>query len=276
MRIRDILARDNCLKMTLVVLFRSPSPIPQEDDYHKVLLGNGMKPISIPVLSFKFNNLHELAQKLQEPCKYGGMVLTSQRAVEAIECSVNEFISKEVWKNSIANVWQQRAIFVVGKASAKAATEKLGLQSTGQEAGSAEALVPIIWQSVKPAGNPLLFPCGNMRRETIPTEMEKAGIPLDSVQVYSTCADLNIKQSLEDLIKVQGTPSYAVFFSPSGVNFTADILSSITEWWNRVKLVAIGKTTAEAMKKKEWTVRAVADQPNPQALAQCIALSMQE
>lgn len=29
------------------------------------------------------------------------------------------------------------------------------------------------------------------------------------------------------------------------------------------------------MKNKQWTVSAVADQPNPQALAQCILKSMQ-
>lgn len=39
-----------------------------------------------------------------------------------------------------------------------------------------------------------------------------AGIPLDSVQVYSTCADLNIKQSLEDLIKVQVEMSLFILF----------------------------------------------------------------
>lgn len=36
------------------------------------------------------------------------------------------------------------------------------------------------------------------------------------------------------------------------------------------QLVAIGKTTAEAMKSKSWNVTAVAEKPSPQALAQCI------
>ena len=29
--------------------------------------------------------------------------------------------------------------------------------------------------AIKPSSNPLLFPCGNLRRETIPSEMTKAG-----------------------------------------------------------------------------------------------------
>jgi len=43
-----------------------------------------------------------------------------------------------------------------------------------------------------------------------------------------------------------------------------------------VQLVAIGKTTAEAMRSKGWKVTAVADQPKPQALAQCIVESTKD
>lgn len=130
--------------MTVVVLFRSPTPKPKEDEYHKVLRENGMKPFSIPVLSFQFDNQQQLVQKLREPYHFRGMVLTSQRAVEAMERCVNELISHEVWKNTLRNDWQDKAIFVVGEATAKAALDKLGLESTGHEAGSAEALVPVI------------------------------------------------------------------------------------------------------------------------------------
>lgn len=42
------------------------------------------------------------------------------------------------------------------------------------------------------------------------------------------------------------------------------------------QLVAIGKTTAEAMKTKGWHVTAVAEQPNAQALVQCITNSAKE
>ncbi|XP_074615565.1 uroporphyrinogen-III synthase-like isoform X4 [Acropora palmata] len=228
---------------------RTTINIETQTNASQVLRENGMKPFSIPVLSFQFDNQQQLVQKLREPYHFRGMVLTSQRAVEAMERCVNDLISREVWKNTLRNDWQDKAIFVVGQATAKAA--------------------------VRQGHDPLLFPCGNLRRETIPTEMEKAGIPLDSVQVYRTCADLNIEQSLEDLIKEKGVPSYAVFFSPSGVNFTAEIVSSFTKWWSKVELVAIGKTTEQAMKNKQWTVTAVADQPNTQALAQCIVKSMQ-
>jgi len=258
--------------MAAVVLFRSPTTAADEDEYHKVLWDNGFKPFSIPVLSFKFENQQELTQKLEEPRRYGGMVLTSQRAVEAIEYCVTHLMSQE----ACAKSWQEKAVFVVGKATAKAAKEKLGLESSGHDAGSADALVPIILQSVKPDSNPLLFPCGNLRRETIPTEMAKAGIALDGVQVYNTCADPTIKKALEDFIKEKGVPSYAVFFSPSGVNFTEEVLLAPSEVWNNVKLVAIGKTTAEAMRSKGWKVTAVADQPKPQALAQCIVESTKD
>lgn len=259
----------------VVALFRSPTAPPAQDEYHKEFQAHGFEPFSIPVLSFKFDNQQELTKRLEEPSKYEGMVLTSQRAVEAMELCVTNFISHEVWRCETVKGWREKAIFVVGKATAKAASERLGLESSGHDTGSADALVPIILQSIKPSSSPLLFPCGNLRRETIPSEMAKAEIALDGIQVYSTCADSKIKQSLEDFVREKGLPSFAVFFSPSGVNFTQEILSSIPEWCN-VKLVAIGKTTAEAMKTKGWNVTAVSEQPNAQALVQCIINSAKE
>lgn len=234
----------------------------------------GCEPFSIPVLAFKYDNEKELSQKLQDPNKYGGMVVTSQRAVEAMELCVANFVSHEVWRDEVAKLWKEKPIYVVGKATAKAVSEKLGLNSTGDDAGNADALVPFILQSFTPDSDPLLFPCGNLRRETIPTAMAKAGVALDSIHVYSTCADPNVKNLLEDLTKEKGVPSYAVFFSPSGVNFTQDILSGILEW-DSVKLIAIGKTTAEAMKNKGWKVFAVSEQPNAHCLAKCIMQSVE-
>lgn len=32
-----------------------------------------------------------------------------------------------------------------------------------------------VFEAVEPGSNPLLFPCGNLRRETIPVEMAKEG-----------------------------------------------------------------------------------------------------
>ena len=55
-----------------------------------------------------------------------------------------------------------------------------------------------------------------------------------------------------------------------------DILEAELQHCFVLQLVAIGKTTAEAMKSKQWTVTAVADQPYPQALAQCIVDSTRD
>lgn len=233
----------------------------------------GFAPVSIPVLSFKFDNQEELSQKLQDPNRYGGMVMTSQRAVEALELCVANLVSQEVWINELEKLWKEKPIFIVGKATAKAVKDKLGLQCKGDDAGSAEALVPFILQSFTPDSNTLLFPCGNLRRETIPTAMAKAGIRLDSIHVYSTCADPNVMHLLDNLMEKQGVPSFAIFFSPSGVNFIQDILSGIKEW-DKVKLIAIGNTTAEAMKNKGWKVCAVSEQPNAHSLAKCVVQSI--
>ena len=50
--------------------------------------------------------------------------------------------------------------------------------------------------------------------------------------------NINAKRLLLGMLSIlQGVPSYAVFFSPSGVNFTAEIGSSFTKWWSRVEVL---------------------------------------
>ena len=52
----------------------------------------------------------------------------------------------------------------------------------------------------------------------------------------------------------------------------------LTNWpWYgfTLQLIAIGKTTAEAMKNKSWKVFAVSEQPNAHCLAKCITQSVE-
>ena len=46
---------------------------------------------------------------------------------------------------------------------------------------------------------PLLFPCGNLRRETLPRAMEEAGIPLKCLMCYKTVAEKDIEQTLRKM-----------------------------------------------------------------------------
>ncbi|EDO43184.1 predicted protein [Nematostella vectensis] len=229
-----------------VLLLRSSSDDPKQDRYHMELRSHGFQCTSIPVLSFEFENLDKLEKMLSEPTEYGGIILTSARGVEAMEKCIEEKISLS-------------------------AKKKLGLESVGHQAGSAEMLAPMILEGAHPQTKPFLFPCGNLRKETIPTEMQNAGVPLKGLQVYKTCKHTELAQNLTSHVEEKGVPSVIVFFSPSGVQFVLSLLTEIFGDFSALKLVAIGATTSAAMIKHGLSVAAVAKQPSPKSLAECIS-----
>lgn len=71
---------------------------------------------------------------------------------------------------------------------------------------------------------PFLFPCGNLKKETLQVRLKEHNIIVDALMVYETKQNrnfiTNFKQITEDFTKL---PEYIVFFSPSGVNFTKDL-----------------------------------------------------
>ncbi|XP_031555733.1 uroporphyrinogen-III synthase-like [Actinia tenebrosa] len=252
-----------------VVLLRAPSAS-EKDKYHRELMSKGYVPYSIPVLSFEFENLDRLAETLHQPQSHGGMIITSPRSVEAIELSISKYIPKEKWLEVLQKQWQDLHLFAIGDATSTAMKNKLGLQSCGYQSGSAEKLVPIIKQVITAGNQPLLFPCGNLRRETIPQEMKNAGIKLTSVEVYKTIPNPEIQSALQEHIKTKGLPDVIVFFSPSGLEFTIDFIKDIMGDLSTIKLVAIGNTTSQALHNKGLSVAGVAEKPNPESLCQCI------
>ncbi|XP_032240737.1 uroporphyrinogen-III synthase [Nematostella vectensis] len=254
-----------------VLLLRSSSDDPKQDRYHMELRSHGFQCTSIPVLSFEFENLDKLEKMLSEPTEYGGIILTSARGVEAMEKCIEEKISLSVWQESFQFLWQRLPVFVVGPATSQAAKKKLGLESVGHQAGSAEMLAPMILEGAHPQTKPFLFPCGNLRKETIPTEMQNAGVPLKGLQVYKTCKHTELAQNLTSHVEEKGVPSVIVFFSPSGVQFVLSLLTEIFGDFSALKLVAIGATTSAAMIKHGLSVAAVAKQPSPKSLAECIS-----
>ena len=47
--------------------------------------------------------------------------------------------------------------------------------------------------------SPLLFPCGSMRRETLPTMLPEGGVNVHSIMCYDTVEDPNIAANLRTL-----------------------------------------------------------------------------
>ncbi len=225
----------------LVCLLRDPA-VP--DPFVQALEAAGWRAACLPVLRFDFVNRAALRAALRQPDAYGGLVLTSPRAAEALARA-----------GRLPASWTTRPAFAVGPRTADAA-RALGLRTEGEEAGAADALAERITRQAFEA--PLLFLCGDRRRDDLPQRLRAAGTPFYELCVYRT----HLRRDLD--FGALGALAWVVFFSPSGVEAARQAAGPALE---AARKAAIGPTTAEALQAAGWTAAAVAAAPTPEALA---------
>lgn len=163
--------------------------------------------------------------------------------------------------------------------------------------GSASALVPHILQYIGGVAKsaaaqgggkqpspppPALFVCGDRRLDTIPAALQGAAFPCLEVPVYRTlpAPAQSIKDSWDAacLAHVEGRPGppgAIVVFSPSGVEaaIEAGVLGGEGREGgvnSRPILIAIGPTTALAMKEAGFPPSATAPTPTPQGILEAL------
>nr|XP_056706036.1 uroporphyrinogen-III synthase isoform X2 [Euleptes europaea] len=188
------------------------------DPYIKELGLHGLEATLIPVLAFEFISLQALFEKLSRPEQYRGLIFTSPRAVEALKLCLGNNCKEEAWKNFLGEKWNTKSVYVVGKATAGLVGE-IGLVPQGENCGNAEKLAGYICSREPSSSLPLLFPCGALKRETLPTILREKGIVLESLTVYQTSQQPNLHESLRNYFSQQGVPASVAFFSPSGVKY---------------------------------------------------------
>jgi uroporphyrinogen-III synthase len=173
--------------------------------------------------------------------------------------------------------WYSIPFFVVGEATAKAISE-LNFKSIGAEhSGNADILADYIVsyyaqneQGLKEQSSNLLFLVGDKRRDAIPNRLSKEGIGLDELLVYQTQPNEQFGNLLKAALEKYKSFDWVVFFSPSGVDATIELLYK----WKvmpSAKLAAIGPTTADFLQKKaKIKVDVVAKKPDALSLAEGI------
>ncbi|XP_030308699.1 uroporphyrinogen-III synthase isoform X3 [Calypte anna] len=176
------------------------------DPYIKELGLYGFEATLIPVLSFEFVSLESLFEKLSNPECYGGLVFTSPRALEAIKLCLKDNTKNEAWSKSLRQRWNTKPAYVVGKATASL-VEEIGLTPQGEKSGNAEKLAQYICSREKPDSSALLFPCGALKREVLPTVLREKGIPLESLTIYETTQHPDLQESLSSYFSQQESES---------------------------------------------------------------------
>ncbi|KAJ8365529.1 hypothetical protein SKAU_G00143600 [Synaphobranchus kaupii] len=245
------------------------------DPYVKELTSYGHKPTLIPVLSFKFVSLNSLSDRLFQPEKHGGLIFTSPRAVEAVRMCLEGNNRRKEWISTIKDKWNEKSVYVVGRATA-ALVQELGLIPQGEETGTADVLSRFILEKEDAGILPLLFPCGSLKREVLPTALRENGVSLETLTVYQTAEHPDLERNLMDYFSKQGIPGSIAFFSPSGVKFCLEAVRRLAgDELNKIKFAAIGPTTADAMVAEGLCVSCSAVRPTAQDLAAGIARALQ-
>ncbi|XP_052228538.1 uroporphyrinogen-III synthase-like isoform X5 [Dreissena polymorpha] len=174
----------------IVLLFRAPKEH-GEDLFEVALQAEGYITHNVPVLEFQFMNLDRLAACLQCWESYQAVVFTSQRAVEATVKA--QSLAKCLNTGEAMNTNLQ--CFVVGESTSKAACEA-GFKPQGAGSGNAENLADYITKSLLKPGKPLLYPCGNLRRDTLSCKLKVA----EEIEVYKTVKSSHIKEEIEAVL----------------------------------------------------------------------------
>ncbi|XP_024109790.1 uroporphyrinogen-III synthase isoform X4 [Pongo pygmaeus] len=272
-----------------------------QDPYIRELELYGLEATLIPVLSFEFLSLPSFSEKLSHPEDYGGLIFTSPRAVEAAELCLEKNNKTEVWKRSLKEKWNAKSVYVVGNATASLVS-KIGLDTEGETCGNAEKLAEYIC-SRESSALPLLFPCGNLKREILPKALKDKGIAMESITVYQTIPHPGIQGNLNSYYSQQGVPASITFFSPSGLTYSLKHIQELSG--NNIDQIktqgprhpkqnclqleplrkdctdaammfaAIGPTTARALAAQGLPVSCTAESPTPQALATGIRKALQ-
>jgi uroporphyrinogen-III synthase len=151
-----------------------------------------------------------------------------------------------------------------GLATADAMGQEMGevhVPSTKSSArmGAAAALAAaMLKEGVK---GPVLFPCGDLRRDELPARLEDDGVDVEDVVCYrSVLASEGAARAAAERAQV------LVVASPS----VADLLARACPPGVRPLMLAIGPTTAAAARGSGWPPAAVSSRPDAASLAQSV------
>jgi uroporphyrinogen-III synthase len=186
--------------------------------------------------------------------EFDAVAVTSPRAARAFAERVTERGKKE-------GFLKRPRLWAGGQATADALGAELGqvrvpASRRSSRMGAAGALAAtMIEDGVK---GPVLFPCGDLRRDELPARLKDEGIEVEDVVCYrSVLASLGAARAAAERAQV------LLVASPS----VADLLARACPPGVRPLLLAVGPTTAAACRASGWPPSAVSARPDAKGLA---------
>ena len=236
-----------------VVLTVSPGAFPG--------LADGLRELpavveEVPLLSFAPPvDWAPVDQALRDLTRYDAIAFTSPRAAAA-------FIGRY---GEVGHDWSRRGevlppVWSGGRGTSAALAPLTPVVHGASESetgrlGSAAALAAAMLESG--VAGPVLFPCGEIRRDELPTRLRHEGIEVDEVVCYRAvlAGEAAARAAAE-------RAAILVVASPS----VADLLARAARSDTRPRMLAVGPTTAAAARASGWPPAAVAERPDVEAL----------
>ncbi|MEO6915289.1 MAG: uroporphyrinogen-III synthase [Chitinophagaceae bacterium] len=194
----------------------------------------------IPFLSISLNSEESVAETItQLATKTASVVFTSANAVEAVGIVLAG--KQPNWK-----------IYCIAHSTREKVLEYFTNPDIAGLAASSGELAELI---VRNGNNPVLFFCGNLRRDEIPIKLRENNIPMDELVVYET---------VYTPVKTSENYSGILFFSPGAV----ESFFSENKIDPGIILFAIGKSTASEIREHCTNRILTAAKPGKLELAQ--------
>jgi uroporphyrinogen-III synthase len=294
-------ARD---KTPILLLKTKSVPADGYLEYFSTLDNGRYEPIFVPVLEHRFKQdaLDQVRRDItsrgfvpasaQVQPRFGAMIFTSQRAVEAFTQIVASIRAEGLI--SIDELLPHNVpLYVVGPATARGLRAlKLPCPILGEDAGNGENLSGFILDhynslysgSLKP---PLLFLVGEKRRDIIPNTLQSENLeperrsPVEELVIYETgemqSFKINFSSIWQKNVERQVGRQWVVVFSPTGCKAMLESLNLLDENTGRCKsatgardiLVAtIGPTTRDYLSNEfGFSPDVCAENPTPEGVA---------
>lgn len=281
------------------------------DGYEELFAaGERFDPEFVPVLEHHFNEealnkIEDLItsgafrsqQSPSDGAAYGGLIFTSQRAVEAFTTITDRIRTKHSIEPTLEHLLPRSIpLYVVGPATARG-LRAIGLtcETVGEETGNGEALAAFVLDHynslVTQSGStkrPLLFLVGEQRRDIIPKTLQSAvsssRITVHEMTVYETGVMQSFALQFQKAVApalVNNTVQWVVVFSPTGCRAMLEGLKLLDARTgkaldrpasNRTFIATIGPTTRDFL-KREFSLEpdVCAAKPSPDGVADGIA-----
>ncbi|KAF6801229.1 uroporphyrinogen-III synthase [Colletotrichum musicola] len=266
---------------------------------------HAFEPTFVPVLHHNFHEpgmtklrevLHRRALHGGPDASYGGLIFTSQRAVEAF--------AKLVYDKSASDAgmgWphlQDVPIYSVGPATTralKAIGQEPPLQVFGEHTGNGDALAKFIldhygqWYQTRQVKPPLLFLVGEQRRDIVPKTLMDPSlaidrrIQVDELVVYGTGTMKSFPRDFANVLQATETSPvrWVVVFSPTGCDDMLRGLGMLNDTTGKVTkggleerktfIATIGPTTRDYLRRTfDVEPDVCAEEPSPEGVKQGI------